>query len=91
MVKVTKVTQRGTATRRVDVGKMNWSGDDYREEQQNRFERIPKNFTLHLGRGVRTIKAKDLPRPTPRPSTEGMTRITNRGTSSRTSQNKGSQ
>jgi len=91
MVKVTTVIRRGTATRRVDVGKMNWSGDDYREEQQKRFEGIPKNFTLHLGRGVRTIKAKDLPGPAPRPSTEGMTRITNRGTSSRKSQNKGSQ
>lgn len=91
MVKVTRVIRRGTATRIADVGKMNWSGDDYREEQQNRFEGIPKNLTMHLGRGVRTIKAKDLPRPTLRPSTEGMTRITNRGTSSRKSQNKGSQ
>ena len=85
MVKVTRVIRRGTATIRDDVGKMNWSGDDYREEQQNRFEEIPKNLTMHLGRGVRTTKAKDLPRPTPRPSTEGMTRITNRGTSSRKS------
>jgi len=91
MVKVTKVIRRGTATRRVDVGKMNWSGDDYRKEQQDKFEGIPKNLTMHLGRGVRTTKAKDLPGPAPRPSTEGMTRITNRGTSSRKSRNKGGQ
>ena len=45
---------------------------------------------MHLGRGVRTTKAEDLPKPQPRPSTEGMTRITGRGTASRKSRNKGS-
>ena len=44
---------------------------------------------MHLGRGVRTTKAEDLPEPKNRISTEGMTRIINRGTGSRSSQNRG--
>ncbi len=47
----------------------------------NEAEKVWKNITMHLGRGVRTVKLKDLPEPKPRPSTEGMTRITSRGTS----------
>ena len=90
-MKVIKVGHRGTQAYESEVGPHNWSGDAYREEQQKRLEKIPKNLTVHLGRGVRTTKAGDLPKPTPRPSTEGMTRITGRGTSSRKSRNKGSQ
>lgn len=44
---------------------------------------------MHLGRGVRTTKVEDLPEPKDRLSTEGMTRVTGRGTSSRPSKNKG--
>jgi len=44
---------------------------------------------MHLGRGVRTAKAEDLPEPKVRSSSERMTRITNRGTGSRASKNKG--
>ena len=44
---------------------------------------------MHIGRGVRTTTAGKIPEPQPRPSTEGMTRVTNRGTSSRASKNKG--
>lgn len=51
--------------------------------------KIRKGETMHLGSGVRTTKAKDLPEPFKRPSTEGMTRVTNRGTGSRASKNKG--
>ncbi len=90
-MKVTKVRRRGTEAYESEVGPQNWSGDAYREEQQKTLEKIPKNLTLHLGRGVRTTKAGDLPKPLPRPSTEGMTRITGRGTGSRKSRNKGSQ
>ena len=90
-MKVTKVRRRGTEAYESEVGPQNWSGDAYREEQQKTFEKIPKNLTLHLGRGVRTTKAGDLPKPAPRPSTEGMTRITGRGTGSRKSRNKGNQ
>jgi len=90
-MKVTKVRRRGTEAYESEAGPQNWSGDAYREEQQKTLEKIPKNLTLHLGRGVRTTKAGDLPKPLPRPSTEGMTRITGRGTGSRKSRNKGSQ
>jgi hypothetical protein len=48
---------------------------------EGKIEKVSKSLTIHLGRGVRTIKAGDLPKPAPRPSTEGMTRITGRGTS----------
>ena len=89
-MKVTKVGHRGTKAYESEVGPQNWSGDAYREEQQKTLEKIPKNLTVHLGRGVRTTKAGDLPKPAPRPSTEGMTRITGRGTGSRKSRNKGS-
>ena len=90
-MKVIKVRHRGTQAYESEVGPLIWSGDAYREEQQKTFEKIPKNLTVHLGRGIRTTKAGDLPKPAPRPSTEGMTRITGRGTGSRKSRNKGSQ
>ena len=54
-----------------------------------KIKKIPKDTTLHLGRGVRTTTAGELPKPQPRPSTEGMVKVTNRGTGSRTSKNKG--
>ncbi len=90
-MKVKRVGRRGTRAYESEVGPQNWSGDAFREEQQKTLEKIPKNLTVHLGRGVRTTKAGDLPKPLPRPSTEGMTRITGRGTGSRKSRNKGSQ
>jgi len=90
-MKVIKVRHRGTQAYESEVGPQNWSGDAYREEQQKTLEEIPKNLTLHLGRGIRTTKAGDLPKPQPRPSTEGMIIVTNRGTGSRRSRNKGSQ
>ena len=45
---------------------------------------------MHLGRTIKTIRAGDIPEPKDRLSTEGMTRITNRGTGSRSSRNQGS-
>ena len=91
MTKVKKITGRGTGIREVELEDMNWSGDDYRKAQDERLAKVGKNITMHLGRGVRTAKLKDLPKPKPRSSTEGKTRITNRGTASRKSTNKGSQ
>ncbi len=90
MVKVRKVGARGTKSYVKDEGPAKWAGDAYKEVQKKRLEKIPKDQIMHLGRGVRTTKAKDLPKPKPRPSTEGMTRITGRGTGSRKSRNKGS-
>ena len=90
MTKVKKLGHRGTEAHYDDVGDQNWAGDAYRKEELDKFEKVPKNLTIHLGRGVRTIRAGDIPKPRPRPSTEGMTRITARGTSSRKSTNTGS-
>ncbi len=90
MKKVRKITARGTGIREAEYEEAKWSGDTYRKEQQKRLGKIPKNLTMHIGRGTRAIKAGDLPEPSPRPSTEGKTRITSRGTSSRKSTNKGS-
>jgi hypothetical protein len=91
MTKIKKVGHRGTEAHYAEVGNQNWSGDAYRKEELSKMEKIPKNLTMHLGRGVRTTKAGDLPKPRERPSTEGMTRITSRGTNSRKSRNIGSQ
>lgn len=90
MTKVKKVGSRGTKAYVKDEGPQNWAGDAYRKEELSEMGKIPKNLTMHLGRGVRTAKAGDIPKPQKRPSTEGMTRITGRGTSSRKSTNKGS-
>ncbi len=89
MTKVKKITGRGTGIREAELEGQNWAGDDYRKEQGEKLAKIGKNLTVHLGRGDRTTKLKDIPEPASRPSTEGMTRITNRGTGSRASKNKG--
>ena len=90
MTKVKKITGRGTGIREAELEDQNWAGDDYRKVQSERLKKVGKNITVHLGRGVRTAKLKDIPEPKPRLSTEGMTRITNRGTGSRKSKNVGS-
>jgi hypothetical protein len=91
MTKVRKVGSRGTKAYTKDEGPPDWAGDAYRKVELERLRKIPKGETMHLGRGVKTTKAEDLPKPEKRPSTEGMSRITNRGTGSRPSRNKGSQ
>lgn len=89
MVKVRKVGSRGTRSYEKDEGPQNWAGDAYRKKELENLKKVGKNVTVHLGRGVRTSKLKDIPEPKPRPSTEGMTRITGRGTGSRKSRNIG--
>ncbi len=88
-MKVIKVGSRGTKAYVKDEGPQNWAGDAYRKVELEKLEKIPKDATLHLGRGVRTTTAGEMPEPQTRPSTEGMVRVTNRGTSSRASKNKG--
>ena len=90
MTIVRKVGSRGTRAYTKDEGPQEWAGDSYRKVELERLEKVPKGTTIHLGRGIQTTKAGDLPKPQPRPSTEGMTRVTNRGTSSRKSSNVGS-
>jgi len=87
--KVIKVSHRGTQAYQAEVGEQNWAGDSYRKVEQDSLKKVPKNTVMHLGRGVRTTIAGKIPEPQPRPSTENMTRVTNRGTSSRASKNKG--
>ncbi len=90
MVKVRKVGNLGTKAYEKDEGPQNWAGDAYRKVELERLKKVPKGETVHLGRGFRTTTVGDLQEPKARPSTEGMTRITGRGTSSRKSKNKGS-
>ena len=87
--KIIKVSHRGTEAHEAEVSEQNWAGDAYRKVEQDSIKNVPKNTILHLGRGVRTTTACELPEPQPRPSTEGITRVTNRGTGSRASKNKG--
>jgi len=88
-MKVRKVGRRGTEYYDVELELQNWAGDAYRKKELDQLNKVFKNLTMHLGRGIRTTKLRDIPDPQPRPSTEGMVRITNRGTSSRPSRNKG--
>ena len=88
-MKMLQTKNRGTSIERRDVGEQNWAGDSYRKIQKERLQSIGQNLVLHLGRGVRTTKLNELPEPRPRKSTAGMTRSTNRGTSSRKSKNHG--
>lgn len=90
MTKVKKVGRRGTVSYVSDYEKLNWAGDDYRAYQQKKIKGIDPNATVHVGRGTKTLKRKDIPEPNPRRSTAGMTRVTNRGTSKRRSRNTGS-
>lgn len=86
-MKVRKVGRRGTESYDVELEPQNWAGDAYRKKELDQLNKVFKNLTMHLGRGIRTVKLRDI--PDPRPSTEGMVRITNRGTGSRPSRNKG--
>lgn len=89
MTKVRKVGSRGTRAYTKDEGPPEWAGDAYRKVELERLKKVPKGETMHLGRGVKTTTAGEIPEPHKRLSTEGMTRITGRGTSSRKSKNKG--
>ncbi|MBT8172904.1 MAG: hypothetical protein KJO99_05535 [Nitrosopumilus sp.] len=89
MGKIRIRTGRGTGTIEVDDDPTKWSGDEYRKIQEAR-KKASANRMVHTGRGTGSRKLGDMPEPKARPSTEGMTRSTGRGTSSRKSRNKGS-
>ena len=89
MGKIRIRTGRGTGTIEVDDDPTKWSGDQYRKIQEAR-KKAAGNRMVHTGRGTGSRKLGDMPEPKARPSTEGMTRSTGRGTSSRKSRNKGS-
>jgi len=89
MGKIRIRTGRGTGTIEVDDDPKKWSGDQFRKIQEVR-KKVSANRMVHTGRGTGSRKLGDMPEPKARPSTEGMTRITGRGTSTRKSKNKGS-
>ena len=90
MAKIRVRTGRGTGTIEVDDDPKKWSGDEFRKIQEAR-KKETANRMVHTGRGTGSRKLGDMPDPKARPSTEGMTRSTGRGTSSRKSTNKGSE
>lgn len=90
MGKIKVRTGRGTGTVEVDDSGKKWSGDEYRKIQAEK-KKAAANRMVHTGRGTGSKKLGDIPDPKTRPSTEGMTRVTGRGTSSRKSTNKGAQ
>jgi hypothetical protein len=89
MGKIRIRTGRGTGTREVDDDKKAWAGDEYKKVQDAK-KKAAANRMVHTGRGTGSKRLGDVPESKPRPSTEGMTRITGRGTGSRKSTNKGS-
>ena len=89
MGKIRIRTGRGTGTIEVDDYPKKWSGDEYKKVQAAR-KKASANRMVHTGRGTGSRRLGDMPDPKARPSTEGMTRSTGRGTSSRKSKNKGS-
>ena len=90
MGKIKIRTGRGTGTIEVDDDPKKWSGDEFRKIQAAR-KKAASNRMVHTGRGTGSKRLGDIPDAKPRRSTEGMTRITGRGTGSRKSKNKGSE
>jgi len=89
MGKIRIRTGRGTGIREVDDDKKGWAGDEYKKIQDEK-KKQAANKMVHTGRGTGSKRLGDMPDSKPRPSTEGMTRVTGRGTGSRKSTNKGS-
>ena len=89
MGKIRVRSGRGTGTVEVDNSGKKCSGDDYKKVQEEKKKKAA-NKMVHTGRGTGSKRLGDIPDPKARPSTEGMTRITGRGTGSRKSKNTGS-
>jgi len=89
MGKIRIRTGRGTGIREIDNDEKAWAGDAYKKLQEEK-KKQAANRMVHTGRGTGAKRLGDLPDVKPRPSTEGMTRVTGRGTGSRKSTNKGS-
>ena len=87
MVKVKIRTGRGTGTIEVDLKDLQFSGEEYKKVQAAR-KKAAGDITISSARGTKKRKISDIPDPKDRPSSEGMTRITGRGTGSRKSRGK---
>ncbi len=84
MGKIKVRTGRGTGTIEVDDTGKKWAGDAYKKVQAEKKKKAA-NRIVHTGKGTGSKKLGDIPEPTDRPSTKGMTRVTGRGTGSRKS------
>jgi len=87
MGKIKIRTGRGTGTIEVDDDPKKWSGEEFKKIQAMR-KKAAANRVVSSGRGTGSRKLGDIPDPKDRPSTEGMTRSTGRGTRSRKSRGK---
>ena len=90
MVKVKRITGRGTGIKEVEMDDQNWAGDKYRRSQEAKKEKTGE-AVITTKRGTKKMRLKDVPKPRARKSTEGRTRVTARGTKSRKSKNRGSE
>ncbi len=84
MGKIRVRTGRGTGTVEVDNDDKKWAGDAYKKEQAEKKKKAA-NKMVHTGRGTGSKRLGDIPEPTEKPSSKGMTRVTGRGTGSRKS------
>lgn len=89
MGKIKVRSGRGTGTVEVEDEGKKWAGDEYRKKQAEK-KKAAANRMVHTGRGTGSKRYGDIPDPAGRPSTEGRTRVTGRGTGTRKSTNKGS-
>jgi hypothetical protein len=89
MAKIRIRAGRGKGFITVDSDASKWSGDEFKEIQAAR-KTTTADRMVSSGRGTGRRRLGDTPEPKARSSTEGMTRVTGRGTGSRKSTNKGS-
>ena len=87
MGKIKVRTGRGTGIVEVDDSGKKWAGDAYRKEQAEKKKKA-SNRMVHTGRGTGSKRLGDIPEPSEKPSSKGMTRVTGRGTGSRKSSGK---
>jgi len=90
MGKIKITSGKGTGTIEVDDTGNKWAGDAYRKVQEEKKKKAV-NRMVQTGKETGSKRLGDIPEPKSRPSTEGMTRVTGRGTGSRKSRDKGSQ
>ena len=84
MGKIKVRTGRGTKIVEVDDSGKKWAGDAYKKEQAEKKKKA-SNRMVHTGRGTGSKRLGDIPEPSEKPSSKGMTRVTGRGTGSRKS------
>ncbi len=87
MGKIKVRTGRGTKIVEVDDTGKKWAGDAYKKEQAEKKKKA-SNRMVHTGRGTSSKRLGDIPEPSEKPSSKGMTRVTGRGTGSRKSSGK---